>query len=531
MCQTPNNHKTSLTSSNPIYDAIISGAGPVGLLLATEIKLQAPDARVLVLERRTSPDTAIKAAGINTASVEMLERRGLLPTIQSARASFHADKTKGTREWKLPFPRSVGHFGGIPVPADPVDMNDTLLRGRGKHGWYTPIPQIELERALYQQGLELGVEVWRGVEVTGLKADESGVTVEIEGEGREATNEVRGHWLIGCDGGHSLVRRLAGFDFPGTDPKITGRAAIVEMKGAEHLAEGWQCTPMGVYVYTHLQGLGQVRTIEFDGPPTDKYAPVTAEELESSLRRVTGFEGICISKVVQGSRFTDNARQTSTYRHGRVFLCGDAAHVHPPFSGQGLNLGLGDAVNLGWKLGAVVQGWGTEDLLDTYSSERHPIGVRVLDWTRAQTAVMRGDSDGSALRGVVSDFLGTRDGATHYVKQISGLWQHYDLGDGHPLVGRTVPDIQLDDGTRLADHAYEGHSLLVDLTGGDDAAGLVERYAGRLKLVRGRSKIAGIDGLLVRPDGFVAWATSNDVFDIEQVQVALIRWLGSDNHH
>ncbi|KAJ6016830.1 hypothetical protein N7451_000209 [Penicillium sp. IBT 35674x] len=521
----------SSTSSIPTYDIIISGAGPVGLLLATELKLQAPDARVLVLERRVSPDTAIKAAGINTASLEMLERRGLLPAIQSARASFHTDKNKDSREWKLPFPKSVGHFGGIPVPAGPVDKEDALLCGRGEHGWYTPLPQVDLERILYQRGLELGVEVWRDVNVTGLKADESGVTVEIEGGGTKGTYGVRGHWLVGCDGGHSLVRRLAGFDFLGTDPKITGRAAIVEIEGAEHLGNGWQCTPQGVYVYTNSQGLGQVRTIEFDGPPVDKHAPVTAEEMESSLRRVTGSEEIRISKVSGGTRFTDNARQANTYRRGRVFLCGDAAHVHAPFSGQGLNLGLGDAVNLGWKLGAVVQGWGTEDLLDTYTSERHPIGMRVLDWTRAQTAVMRGDPDGSALRGVVSDFLGTKDGATHYVKQISGLWQHYDLGNGYPLVGMTMPDIQLHDGTRLADHAHEGHSLLVDLAGNDNAAGLVKRYTGRLRMVRGKSKIAGIECLLVRPDGFVAWAAGNGVFDIRGVEAALIRWLGSDIHH
>ncbi|KAJ6088387.1 hypothetical protein N7486_009648 [Penicillium sp. IBT 16267x] len=521
----------SSTSSSSIYDIIISGAGPVGLFLATELKLQAPDARVLVLERRISPDTAMKATGINTASFEMLERRGLLPAIQSMRASFHGGENKGVREWKLPFPRSVGHFGGIPVSAAPIDKEDSLLLGRGKHGWYTPLPQIELERVLYQRGLELGVEVWRNVEVTGLKADESGVTVEIGGEGRKGTNEVRGHWLVGCDGGHSLVRRLAGFDFLGTGPKITGRAAIVEIEGAENLGEGWQCTPKGVYVYSQSQGLGQVRTIEFDGPPADKHAPVTVQEIESSLRRVTGVQGIRISKISGGTRFTDNARQASTYRCGRVFLCGDAAHVHAPFSGQGLNLGLGDAVNLGWKLGAIVQGWGTEGLLDTYTSERHPIGVRVLEWTRAQVPLMRGDPDGSALRGVVSDFLGIRDGATHYVKQISGLWQQYDLGDGHPLVGMTLPDIRLDDGTCLADYAHQGHTLLVDLTGNDNALGLVERYTGRLKLVRGRSRIAGIDGLLVRPDGFVAWAATNGIFDIKELETSLVRWLGNCKLH
>ena len=227
-------------------------------------------------------------------------------------------------------------------------------------------------------------------------------------------------------------------------------------EGAERLGRGWQHTPAGVYVYG--PGPGRVRTVELDGPPADREAPVTAAEMEASLRRVSGVD-VRVTEVVSGTRFTDNARQATTYRRGRVLLCGDAAHVHSPFSGQGLNLGIGDAVNLGWKLAATVQGWAPEGLLDTYTSERHPIGAWVLDWTRAQVAVMRGDAYSRALRGVVTDFLGTRDGATYYVKRISGLWQRYDLGDGHPLVGATMPNLRLDDGTRLADHTHDGPGL------------------------------------------------------------------------
>jgi hypothetical protein len=256
--------------------------------------------------------------------------------------------------------------------------------------------------------------------------------------------------------------------------------------------------------------------------------------MEDSLRRVSGVD-VRVTEVTLGTRFTDNARQATTYRRGRVLLCGDAAHVHSPFSGQGLNLGIGDAVNLGWKLAATVQGWAPEGLLDTYASERHPIGAWVLDWTRAQVAVMRGDAYSGALRGVVTDLLGTTDGATYYVKRVSGLWQRYDLGGGHPLVGATTPDLRLDDGTRLFDHAHQGRALLVDLAGDDDVAALAKRYAGRLDLVRGRLEDsdatgttdgAGLGGLLVRPDGFVTWASADGAGDPAGLEAALARWLG-----
>jgi hypothetical protein len=272
-----------------------------------------------------------------------------------------------------------------------------------------------------------------------------------------------------------------------------------------------------------------VVTVEFDGPPADREALVTAAEIEASLRRVSGVD-VRVTEVIGAARYTDNARQATTYRRGRVLLCGDAAHVHSPFSGQGLNLGLGDAVNLGWKLAATVRGWAPEGLLDTYTSERHPIGAWVLDWTRAQVAVMRGDVDSRALRGVVSDFLGTRDGATYYVKRVSGLWQRYDLGDGHPLVGATMPNLRLGDGTRLADHTHEGRALLVDLAGDDQLAALAKPYAGRLELVRGSSDGAGVSGLLVRPDGFVAWASADGASDPAGLEAALTRWLGDDTH-
>jgi 2-polyprenyl-6-methoxyphenol hydroxylase-like FAD-dependent oxidoreductase len=497
------------------YDVLVAGAGPVGLMLATELQLVG--ARVLVVERRDELDTALKAGAINTAAAEAFERRGLLPALEAVLTRLFPDapKAAGSRR-----PPSVGHFGGIQVPAAPVDEEDPSLRGRGAAGWYLQVPQAEVERILGARAAELGVEVRRGVEVRGFDAAEAGVTVHLEG-----SDDVRVAWLVGCDGGRSLVRRLAGFEFPGTDPEITGRQAVAAVKGAERLGRGWQHTPTGVYIYGPMPG--RVRTVELDGPPASREAPVTAAEMEASLRRVSGVD-VRVTEVISGTRYTDNARQATTYRRGRVLLCGDAAHVHSPFSGQGLNLGIGDAVNLGWKLAATVQGWAPEGLLDTYTSERHPIGAWVLDWTRAQVAVMRGDAYSRALRGVVSDFLGTRDDATCYVRRISGLWQRYDLGNGHPLVGTTVPNFWLDDGTRLADHTHEGQALLVDFAGDEQLAALAKPYAGRLELVRGSSDGAGVSGLLVRPDGFVAWASADGASAPVGLKAALARWLGDD---
>ncbi|GAA2840699.1 FAD-dependent monooxygenase [Crossiella cryophila] len=489
------------------YDVLVAGGGPVGLLLATELRLAG--VRVLVVERLRELDTTNKAGAINTASVAAFERRGLLPALlAAAEQSPFLDKGK-----RSPF---VGHFGGILVPAAPVDPDDPSLRGHGPD-WYLHIQQIELERFLGQYATELGLEVRRGVEVTGFEADEDGVTVHLD------DGEVRVAWLVGCDGGRSLVRRQGGFDFPGAEPTMTARQAAGTVVGADLLGSGWQHTPTGMYVYGPKPGW--MRTFELDGPPADRAAPVTAAEMEASLRRVSG-QDVRVTEVAPGgTRFTDHTRQTSTYRRGRVLLCGDAAHVHPPFSGQGLNLGLGDAVNLGWKLAATVHGWAPDGLLDTYTGERHPIGAWVLEWTRSQVAVMRGDPYSTALRGLVADFLGTGDGATYYARRVSGLWQHYDLGEGHPLTGALMPALQFEDGTRLAEHTRGGRALLVDLTGDEDLAELARPYADRLDLVRGKANGAGLSGLLVRPDGFVAWAA--DSGDLAGLAVALKRWLGT----
>jgi hypothetical protein len=293
------------------------------------------------------------------------------------------------------------------------------------------------------------------------------------------------------------------------------------MTGAEGLQLGWNRTPTGVYVHGPVPG--RILTVEFNGPPIDREAPITAEELEASLRTVSGVD-VHITAVQTATRFTDNARQVSTYRLGRVLLAGDAAHVHSPFGGQGLNLGIGDALNLGWKLAATIHGWAPDGLLETYTTERHPIGAWVLDWTRAQVALMRLDPHAGALRRIVADLLGTQTGTTYMAKKLSGVQHHYALSDAHPLIGRSAPDLNLDDGRRLADHLHDGQAVLLDGVGVDvDVAGWTDRVHHVRAAAIERPELAA---LLVRPDGFVAWAADRDGSQPDP-RPALHQWFGA----
>jgi flavin-dependent dehydrogenase len=368
------------------------------------------------------------------------------------------------------------------------------------------------------------------VEVTALEDTGDGVLVGT------TAGPVRTGWLVGCDGGHSAVRRLAGIDFPGTDPELTGYQAVVDIADPEKLANGWAWSSEGVYRYGPQPG--RVATVEFDGPPADlpharlrsrggtPMAPVTLDELQTSLRRVSGTDVTLTALRATPTRWTDNTRQAATYWSGRVLLAGDAAHVHPPFGGQGLNLGAGDAMNLGWKLGAVVAGWAPEGLLDTYDAERRPLGVWVLDWTRAQIGVLRGDAKSAALRGIVADLLSTRAGTTYAVKKISGVDQRIDLPGDHPLVGRFVPDLWLRDGSRLVDHGHGGGFLLLDRTPDGALARLAAAWAGRVSSVT--DDHATPSGVLVRPDGVVAWASdTTDIAAVTGLEAALHRWAGA----
>ncbi|MEU1402396.1 FAD-dependent monooxygenase [Streptomyces sp. NPDC005728] len=519
------------------YDVVVAGAGPVGLFLGCELRLGG--ARVLVVERLTEVDETIKAGAVNIPSAVAFYRRGLLPEMaavwEAARERLRAFRKEAVGKEggkpRIP-PKFAGHFAGIMMDPDLFDGSDPAWADVGPAAEAgLGVPQAELERILAARAAELGVEVRRGVELTGFAADEDGVTVHVralEGD----PEEIRAGWLAGCDGGRSTVRKLAGFDFPGTDPEITGYQAVVELTGAERLGEGWNTTDVGTYVHGPFPG--RVLSVEFDGPPADRSARVTAEELQASLRRVSGVPEVTITKVVTATRFTDNARQATEYRRGRVLLAGDAAHVHSPFGGQGLNLGIGDAMNLGWKLAAVVRGRASAALLDTYTAERHPLGAWVLDWTRAQIALMRPDRHARALRRVVTDMALTTTGTTYLVTQISGVRQHYDLPGDHPLTGHSAPDLELSDGTRLGDHLHSGRALLLDLADDPKLRARAEGYDDRLDVLTAACPARpGLAALFVRPDGFVAWAADGGGTDAlpedlrEALPEALDRWLGT----
>ncbi|WP_446677754.1 FAD-dependent oxidoreductase [Streptomyces bauhiniae] len=478
-------------------DVIVIGAGPVGLALAAELALAGVSVRVL--ERRDAPDPAMRAQSINVPTAEALDRRGLLPALEQVQR-----ETLGTSGFRF-----TGHFAGMSLDPDLVDWADPELAAHTAVEGARMIPQPRLEALLAGHAERLGVVVLRGVEVTSLEDTGEGVMVGTN------AGALRTGWLVGCDGGHSTVRRLAGIPFPGTDPEITGYQAVVDIADPEKLADGWSWSPQGVYRYGPQPG--RVATVEFDGGPADRTAQVTLADLQSSLRRVSGTDVTLTALRAAPTRWTDNTRQASAYRSGRVFLAGDAAHVHPPFGGQGLNLGVGDAVNLGWKLAAVASGRAREDLLDTYDAERRPVGAWVLDWTRAQIGVLRGDPKSGALRGVLADLLSTRDGTTYAVKQIAGVSQRVPLPGSHPWTGRYVPDVLLSDGSRLADHAHEGGFLLLDRTPG---AVFAESAKGRARVVRDSG--TGVAGALIRPDGVVAWAT--DTPDADGLEETLSHW-------
>jgi 2-polyprenyl-6-methoxyphenol hydroxylase-like FAD-dependent oxidoreductase len=502
-------------------DVVVVGAGPVGLVLASELALHG--ASVRVLERRATPDTTIKAGSINVPTAEALDRRGLRPALERAQRAALAEVAAflGAEIDLSRPPDKAGHFAGIMLDRALVDPEDPdVAAHRGATGLVV-VPQGPLEELLAEHAAGLGVVVERGVEVTGLVEEPSAVTAET------SAGPVAARWVVGCDGGRSVVRRLAGFDFPGTDGEITGHQAIVDVADPELLGRGWTWTPTGVYCHGPLPG--RILTVTFDGPPSDRDAAVTLAELQDALRRASGTEVTLTALHGSATRWTDNARQARTYRQGRVLLAGDAAHVHSPFGGQGLNLGVGDAVNLGWKLAAVVAGRAPEGLLDTYTAERHPLGARVLDWTRAQVALMRGDERTAALRGVVTELLGAREAMTTVVKRVSGVDQRLELagaGD-HPLVGRTVGDLALTDGSRLADRGHDGVFVLLDRT----PDGALARLAGGRPEVRTVADPSGEvpSGVLVRPDGVIAWAVDDacGLEELEAAERALRRWAGT----
>lgn len=508
------------------YEVVIAGAGPVGLFLSCELRLAGVS--VLVLEKMEETRTPLKmnfmgARGMNLPSVEAFYRRGMLRAVKEVALGWMDPNYRDGVVMRprdggsSPMaPRFAGHFAGILLDGSKIDFGNDRYRLPGPSVGGGMVSLAGIEEVLTERAMELGVELRLGAEVEDFTQDETGVEIVVGDE------TVRAQWLVGCDGGRSTVRKRAGFEFVGTDPEMTGYIAMVDFADPKDLKPGWNLTDRGIYI--HGPAPGRIGVTEFGGD-VDRDGPITLEKLQERLRRVSGTD-VTLKTIHLATRYTDHARQATTYRMGRVLLAGDAAHVHSPLGGQGMNLGIGDAMNLGWKLAATIQGWAPEGLLDTYTEERHPIGAWVLDWTRAQIAIMRPGPHARAIRRVVQDLIDTRDGATYFGLKVAGVWQKYDLPGDHALIGRSAPDLEFEDGTRLGELLHDGKAVLLDLGEREELAGAGEAWRGRVKYVRRQAKEdLGLRALLVRPDGYVVWVSEEEP-DAEGAHEGMARWFG-----
>jgi 2-polyprenyl-6-methoxyphenol hydroxylase-like FAD-dependent oxidoreductase len=496
-----------------MHDVIISGAGPVGLFLACELALG--QCSVLILEKGENPHSPLKQLpfgirGLSAPTIEALYRRGLLDELEIHKRlkNPHQNSGEGAR-------RQVGHFAGIPFREGDIDTSQWMYRLPSSTDTSLISEMRELEAVLSRRAEALGVEIKRGLAVTDFQQTENGVTVQ------SGDQSFKGQWLVGCDGGRSVVRKVGGFEFAGTEPEFTGYTTQVEIVDPEKLKPGRNVTPTGMYLQSQP---GYVVIQDFDGGAFhNSEKPITLEHVQEVLRRVSNTD-VTITALHVAATWTDRARQATTYRNGRVLLAGDAAHIHSPLGGQGLNLGLGDAMNLGWKLAATIQGKAPEGSLDSYQTERHPIGERVLDWSRAQVAVMGTGPQGRALNAIFRDLMNTRDGATYIAARVWGVFTHYNLGGGHPLVGHSIPNFEFEDGARIGELMHDGQGILLDFGGNAPLKILASEYGDRMKYVSGRAKEQlGLSALLIRPDGIIAWASDSDP-NCSELQKAAARW-------
>lgn len=498
------------------YDVIIAGAGPVGLFLAAELALAG--CSVLVLEQAAQPDSPLKQLpfglrGLNALSIEALDRRGLLAELAAHRRFMPAHVAAAGPGGP---PKAAGHFAGLTIPPDLIDFAQWPYHLPGGADSLLISELQEVETVLARRAEALGVTIRRGQGLTTWQQTADSVTAWAGDQPFTA------QWLVGCDGSRSAVRKAGNFEYAGTEPEFTGYSALVDFLDPEKLNVGRTLTPNGMYWQPQP---GYLILQEFDGGAFRQSGqPVTLPQLQALARRISGTD-VTIRTLHRATTWTDRARQATAYRQGRVLLAGDAAHIHSPLGGQGLNLGLGDALNLGWKLAATIQGHAPEGLLDTYFTERHPIGARVLDWSRAQVAIMSPAPAARALNAIFRDLIQTRDGATYFAGRVWGLATHYDLGGRHPLSGRSVPNFTFADGSTMAELLRPGRAILLDFEGRAELQALADEYGGRLRYVTGRAtEQLGLQAVLIRPDGFVAWAT-NDAPDAEEVRQAAAQML------
>jgi 2-polyprenyl-6-methoxyphenol hydroxylase-like FAD-dependent oxidoreductase len=493
-------------------DVVIAGGGPAGLMLASELRLGGADP--VVLERLPAPTGLSKALGLIGRVVQTLDYRGLLERFDAGFIPVAAYSR-------------FAHLGGIPL--DVSRLIDAAPPGH----FPAPVParQAQVEAVLEERARELGADIRRGHELIGLSQDEEAVTVEVHGPG--GVYRLRARWLVGCDGAHSLVRKQAGIDFPGTPPTQVLRLGDVTLSGPEldRVPPGILRTATGLFTAVPL-GEDVVRIVVTEwGQQADHDTPATLDELQASVRRVLGVD-LAMSQPRWLSRFTDAARQADRYRAGRVLVAGDAAHIQLPAGGPGMSTALQDVVNLGWKLATQLRGWAPPGLLDSYHAERHPVGERMLSFTRAQGVLLAPGEHVSALRELVGELLAHEQTLRDVVDQLLGLDIRYHLDvDGapaHPLVGGWAPDLPLrtDNGdTRLAMLMHAARPVLLDLTPDGRLRAAAAGWTDRVQTMAARSD-EPLDGILVRPDGYVAWAAALGGRDTDGLRQALQAWFG-----
>ncbi len=488
----------SQSSAMTNHTVVIAGGGPTGLMLAAELALARVD--VAIVERRMNQQVdGSRAGGLHARTIEVLDQRGIaerfLAQGKVAQVAAFATTT--------------------------LDISDFPTR----HNYGLALWQEPIERLLAAWAVELAVPTYRGCEVTGFAQDDTGVDVALSDGPR-----MRAQYLVRCDGGRSLVRKLAGIEFPGWEASTSCLIAEAEMTGEP--AWGVRRDARGIHGLSRLDDGKRVRVVSSEPQVRHGDAP-TLDELREALVAVYGTD-YGVHNVTWLSRFTDAARQAASYRAGRVLLAGDAAHIHAPAGGQGLNIGVQDAVNLGWKLAQVVHGAAPDSLLDTYHTERHPVGARVLRTTMAAMALNRGDERTRVLRETMSELLQMDEPRRRYAAMMSGLDIHYDLGDGHPLLGRRMPDLDLElagASQRVFGLLHNARPVLLDL--GEPGALAATAWADRLTTIHARyagvwelpllGTVTAPAAVLIRPDGYVAWVGDGTDHGLHD---ALTRWFG-----